>query len=390
MNNLLSDHIFSTSLRYEAHRLIYTPAGDMPIELTGFLGAAVLAALLVDTDEGDARGIAIDTDEQWKAFFARYEHEVRRDDWGHLAAEIEQLDDAYIQIVTGKTKLNHICPNVRLLDLALRLMVDYMHHLVLEVCGEHIWEAVPWCNPFAQWLLEAVYKETERQRLLKTDWTDAAAVNALAEETPPDASDKPTFFFEGEQATDIMERYLQWRCDEYESEKRELPGAKITSADKNRLFKQETDWSFLADEIAQLDEPGRKTWQRWMTEWQKFFVEQLQPQKEIQFWAKDVPENIQEHLLYHLRQTEHHPAHFRELTTAVYAMRQLGYIRRQLSDKAIRLWLSERLSIDYTTRKNASQFQRAMKEHGRYTPEVRDEVMNLESMGFFRHQPTEE
>ena len=37
-------------------------------------------------------------------------------------------------------------------------------------------------------------------------------------------------------------------------------------------------------------------------------------------------------------------------------------------------------------RNNASQFRRAMKEHGRYTPEVRIEVSLLESMGYFRFE----
>ena len=76
------------------------------------------------------------------------------------------------------------------------------------------------------------------------------------------------------------------------------------------------------------------------------------------------------------------------LTTAVYAMRQLGYIRRKCSDKDMRQWLSEHLKLNYSERNNASQFQRAMKEHGRFTPEVQDEVMLLESMGYFRFQPS--
>lgn len=75
------------------------------------------------------------------------------------------------------------------------------------------------------------------------------------------------------------------------------------------------------------------------------------------------------------------------LTAAVYAMRQLGYIRRKCGDKDMRQWLSEHLKIDYTEHKNASQFRRAMNEHGRYTPEVQDEVFALESMGYFRFQP---
>lgn len=66
---LLSDYIISPSTRYESHRLIYAPQGEEPIEMGGILAAAILAALIVDTDEGDARGIALDTDEQREDFF---------------------------------------------------------------------------------------------------------------------------------------------------------------------------------------------------------------------------------------------------------------------------------------------------------------------------------
>ena len=55
-------------------------------------------------------------------------------------------------------------------------------------------------------------------------------------------------------------------------------------------------------------------------------------------------------------------------------------------DNDMRQWLSEHLKLDYTERNNASQFRRAMREHGRYTPQVRDEVIALESMGYFRFQ----
>lgn len=403
MCNLLSDITLSHALKYEAHSLIYTPADEDPIVLTGFLGAAVLAALLVDTPEGEERGVAVDTPEQREQFFLRYDREVRRDDWGYLEAEVRQLRDSYVQFVVGKTRLSDICPNARLFSLAVELLTGYMHRLVIEQFCEHIWEYCGWETPFAQWLWNAAHAETRRQRYLHADWTDMAMVTALTDFPDESAGiELPTFFFEGEKASDIMDRYLQWLNDTYVAIRYEQPGAKITSADRNRIFKQETDWSVLSDEAEGIAPfSGRETegiapflqkeWERWMTEWEKFLTARLQPAKEVQFWANDVPENVQEHLLYHLKLVEQHPARFRDLTAAVYAMRQLGYIRRKLSDSAIRLWLSEHLSLDYTARNNASQFQRAMKEHGRYTPEVRDEVMLLESMGYFRFQaPSEE
>lgn len=405
---LLDNYIISPSTRYESHRLIYAPQGEEPIEMGGILAAALFCAFIIDTDEGDRRELALDTDEQREAWFKAYEREVRREDWGYLSAEISQLRDNYVQLAVDSITLHDICPNKRLLELAMELTVTYMQHLVLEIYRDHIWEVMPWEMPFPQWLIDAARVETRRQRFLHIDWTDAPTVDFLANNLSPGASSRrngksglrreglspiepPTFFFEGEKAADIMERYLQWLSDEYVAMKQEIPGAKITSADRKYIFSQETDWAFLADQIASLSQAEQSEWTRWQQEWTRFLSDRLLPKKEIRFWAEDVPEEVQNHLLYHLQLMEQHPAHFRDLTTAVYAMRQLGYIRRKCSDKDIRQWLSEHLKLNYTERNNASQFRRAMREHGRYTPEVRDEVMLLETMGFFRFQvPAEE
>ena len=385
MKQLLADTIFSDRLRYEGHRLVYMLEEEEPIELGGFLGAAILAALIVDTDEGEARGIALDTDEEQQAFFLRYDKETRRDDWGYLSAEIVQLRDNYIQIAVGDHSLKELCPNLRLLDLAMNLTVTYMQRLVKDIYRDHIWEVMPWKTNFPQWLIDAARVETRRQRYFHTDWTDAAIVNELAE--MPDETERPTFYFEGEKGADIMERYLEWFSEVFVAMKEELPGAKITSDDRKYIFEQETDWAFLSDEIAQLSPAEQKEWKHWCKEWTTFLKDRLLPKKEIRFWVNDVPKEVQEHLLYHLQLAERHPNHFKDLTAAVYAMRQLGYIRRKCGDKDMRQWLSEHLSIDYTEHKNASQFRRAMNEHGRYTPEVQDEVFALESMGYFRFQP---
>ena len=388
MTRVLDNYIISPSTRYESHRLIYASQGEDPIEMGGILAAALFCAFIIDTDEGDRRELALDTDEQREAWFKAYEREVRREDWGYLSAEISQLRDNYVQLAVDSITLHDICPNNRLLELAMELTVTYMQHLVLKIYRDHIWEVMPWEMPFPQWLIDAARVETRRQRFLHIDWTDAPIVSQLA-----DMSDKiepPTFFFEGEKAADIMERYLQWLSDEYVAMKQEIPGAKITSADRKYIFSQETDWAFLADEIASLSQAEQSEWTRWQQEWSRFLTDRLLPKKEIRFWADDVPEEVQAHLLYHLQLMEQHPAHFRDLTTAVYAMRQLGYIRRKCSDKDMRQWLSEHLKLNYTERNNASQFRRAMREHGRYTPEVRDEVMLLETMGFFRHSTNDQ
>ena len=182
MSKLLDDYIIDARTRYERHRLLHTPENEDPIVLGGFLAAALLAALLVDTSEGDARGIALDTDAQREDFFIRYEREVLRDDWGYLSAEVNQLRDNYIQIAVGSTTFKDLCPNNRLLDLAMNLMVTYMQRLVLQVFREHIWEAMPWGTTFLQWLIDAARTETCRQRYLQTDWTDIPVVVQLADE----------------------------------------------------------------------------------------------------------------------------------------------------------------------------------------------------------------
>lgn len=78
MKRLLTDYTFDDSLRYEAHSLIYRDADGIEIQLGGIMGSAILCALLAETDEGDERAIALDTDEQRNTFFDRYEREVRR------------------------------------------------------------------------------------------------------------------------------------------------------------------------------------------------------------------------------------------------------------------------------------------------------------------------
>ncbi|MBQ5542428.1 MAG: hypothetical protein IIU06_05120, partial [Erysipelotrichales bacterium] len=172
-----------------------------PIEMGGILAAALFCAFIIDTDEGDRRELALDTDEQREAWFKAYEREVRREDWGYLSAEIAQLRDNYVQLAVDSITLHDICPNNRLLELAMELTVTYMQHLVLKIYRDHIWEVMPWEMPFPQWLIDAARVETRRQRYLQTDWTDAPIVIQLAD--MPDETEAPTFFFEGEKASDI-------------------------------------------------------------------------------------------------------------------------------------------------------------------------------------------
>jgi hypothetical protein len=109
MIRLLADYRFSDRLRYEAHRLVYMPEDEEPLEIRGFLGAAIMAALIVDTDEGDARGVAMDTPAQRDALIARYEQEVRRDNGGLLRTEVEAFCEAHLVLASDQQMLLRIC-----------------------------------------------------------------------------------------------------------------------------------------------------------------------------------------------------------------------------------------------------------------------------------------
>lgn len=377
---LLSDYMFSPVLRYESHRLIYTPADHEPAEAGGFFGAAFLAVLLADTEEGDSRGIELDTEAQQDAFFDRYDREVRRDDWGYLAAELSQLRDTYVNFsLPPAVPFADICPNNRLFDLAIRLIVRYMRRLTIEVYCEHIWDYCPFTEPFPQWLWSAMHAEPLRRRYLQTDWTDIEQVCCLADSKPTE--EEPVFFFEGEAADEIMRRYLDWLTALYTAQLNEQPAVKINlTRHRQYIVKNEIDTSFLSDEIGTFSDFQRAQWDKWMAAWETFIRAQLGQPKEVLFWADHVSDFQKEHLLYRLRLQERKPNHFRDLTTTVYAMRYLGIIRRGCSIAHIKQWLAENLDIDYTARNNSSQFTRAWKEHGRYTPEIRSEVTYLRTI----------
>ena len=113
---MLEDYIIDDRLRYENH---YLKVAGTDVEIGGVAGAALLSALIVDTEEGVRRGIAIDSDAERMAWIKQYEREVRRDEWGLIGTEVELLNNAYIDLATSEVEWADICPNVRLLDLAL-------------------------------------------------------------------------------------------------------------------------------------------------------------------------------------------------------------------------------------------------------------------------------
>ncbi len=278
MKRLLENYTFDARMRYEAHTLFYTPEDGETIELRGFLAAAILAALLVDTDEGDARGIALDTPEQREELFARYEREVRRDDWGYLSAEVNQLRDNYVQLAVDSITLHDICPNNRLLELAMDVTVAYMQHLVLKIYRDHIWEVMPWEMPFPQWLIDAARVETRRQRYLQTDWTDPALVHELACYMEKDEPEEPIFVFEDEEAADIMARYWDWLWNFAQKDAAVFPDSKVVMADyKQLILKEETDWDFIKPEMKDFKPEQINLFRKWMNQWKEFVEQKIEP-----------------------------------------------------------------------------------------------------------------
>ncbi|MBQ8939128.1 MAG: hypothetical protein IJ047_02765 [Paludibacteraceae bacterium] len=378
---MLEDYRFSEDMAYTSHRLMIR---GKDIEIGGVLGAALVSALLVDTDEGNRRGIAIDSEAEQIAWIKKYEREVRREEWGLLTVETRLLSEAYISVATEEMSFADICPNRLLLDLALRLTDRYMRYLVTETFCAHIWECCPWQAPFASWLLAAARVETRRQRFIQMDWTDPALVTALADETnnqSPMTNDQssPTLVFEGEAAEDIMFRYLKWVWTSYQAQLREIPGSQ-PRAPKHRNFivEQETDWGFVMDEVNALNEDSQRIFAQWMLNWQRFVTRHLKPQKPVRFWTEETSELQQRQLTQYLRLQEKEWDYYKCLSAAIYAMRQMGYVRRACSVPDITRWMSEELSKDYTTKNNRDQFRRAWNELSRYHEDVRYFVQELQ------------
>lgn len=293
MKRLLDDYVFDSGLRYEAHVLRYKPGQVDEMPLGGILGAAVLCALLADTDEGDDRGIAVDEPQQRESFFQRYEREVRRDNGGMFKTEVEALSQAYIEL-TGSDVLATICRNERLFDLAFGLVIEYMERLVKEQAGEHIYQVFPWQMPFAQWLYDAGFIETRRQQLLSIDWTNAAEVYALEaqlndtqnQEQAPE--EEPTFYFEGENAEKIMNDYYYWLLQQLQAEADMMPDAQQRLAQlKAYALQQETDWKFLQSDIAKLTPQAINVFRSWMKQWTEFITSKLGDTPDTTFPPQD-------------------------------------------------------------------------------------------------------
>ena len=280
MIRILDDYILDDHLRYEAHRLMYTSADGEEYTFFGMVGAAVLCALLADTDEGDKRGVALETPQQRIDFFLRYEREVRPDNGGLFETEVKALVESYMEIDGNLNILLQICRNDRLYDLALGLVIDYMNYLVREKVQEQIYIKHPFTNPFAQWLFEAGYVETPRQRLLTVDWLDTEDVLDLYTELEkgPQEEPQPTFLFEGLSSEQVLTEYWNWLWTEMQKEANIYPDANVQLAQiKKATLENETNYDFLKPDIKDFPPYQLNLFRRWMNKWTDFIKQQIDP-----------------------------------------------------------------------------------------------------------------
>ena len=147
------------------------------------------------------------------------------------------------------------------------------------------------------------------------------------------------------------------------------------------MLGQETDIAFLQNEIDALSPEDQKCFGQWIEKWNTFVTRRLKPQHEVRFWVEGVPQKTQTQLIEYLRLQEQSEYHYKRLASAVYALRYLGYVRRKITDKDMRQWLSEHLNIDYTLRNTSSQYMRAWRENSRYARFVQDHVQLLANYG---------
>ena len=279
MKPLLEDHIFSDSLRYEGHRLIYGTEDTDRIEIGGFLAAAVLGALLYGQEEGGERGIMLNTRDGRKEFFVRYEDETLHENGGLFTTEVQALSEAYMEIDGDTAVLLAICGNERLFDLAFGLTIDYMEMLVKEQICEHIYDRVPWSEPFAQWLYTAGFVETRRLQLQAIDWEDPAIVYALSEFLQkPQEETQPTFVFDGLSAEQVLEGYWNWLWNAVQQEANLYPDAKERLAEyKQTILANETNYDFLKPEIGKLQPSDINLFRKWMGLWKDFVEQKIEP-----------------------------------------------------------------------------------------------------------------
>ncbi|MBQ6765094.1 MAG: hypothetical protein IJP45_07925, partial [Paludibacteraceae bacterium] len=149
---------------------------------------------------------------------------------------------------------------------------------------------------------------------------------------------------------------------------------------RNYIVDQETDWGFVMDDVKALSEDLQRLFSQWMCDWERFVTKHLRPQRPVRFWTEETSEERQRQLTQYLRLQEKEWDYFKCLSAAIYALRQMGYVRRGVSMTDITRWMTEQLTKDYTTKNNRDQFRRAWNELSRYSDDVRHFVQKLQEL----------
>lgn len=279
MKPLLDNYIFDEHLRYEGHKLIYTPESGGPLVLGGILGAALLCARLLNTDEQKERGFVLSEELRYEPFFVQYDSEAITDDWGYIEAELEQLDLAYLELYANdQISIETICPNKRQLSIAMDVVDTYMRRITIERYKAHIYDLVPWTAPFAQWLFAAAHAEPRRQRFLQIDWTDPALVHELACYAENEHIEEPLFVFDGEEAAALLERYWDWLWNFAQKDAATFPDSNVVMAEyKESILQHETDYEFIKPEMKDFQPEQINLFRKWMNQWTDFVKGKIEP-----------------------------------------------------------------------------------------------------------------
>ena len=258
---------------------MYTPVEGEPIVLGGILGAVLMSVQLLNTDEQKERGLVLSEALCYEPFFEQYDEEVIADDWGYIEAELEQLDLAYLEVNTDEQiSLKTLCPNKRQLSIATKVVETYMRRITIERYGAHIYDLVPWTTPFSQWLFVAAHAEPQRQRFLQMDWADPVEVHELACYMEKNEPEEPVFFFEGEQAADIMTRYWDWLWNFAQTDAAIFPDSNVVMADyKAGILQHETTYDFLRPDMKSFTPKQINLFRSWMNQWTDFVRDKIEP-----------------------------------------------------------------------------------------------------------------
>ena len=87
-----------------------------------------------------------------------------------------------------------------------------------------------------------------------------------------------TFFFEGEEAADIMARYWDWLWHYAQKDAAIFPDSNVVMAQyKQTIRETEIDWDFIKPEMKDFDPEQINLFRKWMSQWTDFVKDKIEP-----------------------------------------------------------------------------------------------------------------